>query len=259
LENGLPLLRDGRQAAFLFLPDGEDPDTLVRKEGREAFERRLTQALPLSDYLFEHLTAKVNMHSIDGRARLAEKVRPLLDRLPDSLYRDMLIQRLADMTGVDKQHIEKHLTVHAALPTGHAVNPMRSPVRLAIALLLNRTDLAQHVDVRRFQGIPAAGLPLLLELIELLQTHPHITSAALLLTRYEDTETGHVLARLAQWKPESAEDCYDYEAEFLATLEQLEKRYSPEKQLLDTAIQKGRLEKLSVEERNLLRTLSRMK
>lgn len=259
LENGLPLLRDGRQAAFLFLPDGEDPDTLVRKEGREAFERRLTQALPLSDYLFEHLTAKVNMHSIDGRARLAEKVRPLLDRLPDSVYRDMLIQRLADMTGVDKQHIEKHLTVHAALPTGHAVNPMRSPVRLAIALLLNRTDLAQHVDIRRFQGIPAAGLPLLLELIELLQTHPHITSAALLLTRYEDTETGHILARLAQWKPESAEDCYDYEAEFLATLEQLEKRYSPEKQLLDTAIQKGRLEKLSVEERNLLRTLSRMK
>jgi DNA primase len=259
LQNALPFMRDGRQISFLFLPEGEDPDTLVRKEGSQAFERRITQALPLSEYLLEHVSGQVDVRSIDGRARLAEQSRPLLEKLPDGLFRDLMIQQLAELTGVTKRSIEKHLKAPVSGSLGRRfLNPTRTPVRLAIALLLNRPDLAQKVDdTERFKSLSVPGLALLLELIEILKNKPHVQSAALLLSRYEGTETGKILDQLAQWKPEYAEDLF--EAEFLDILERLKKRHGPEKTLLENAIQKGKLEKLSAEERQLLRNLGREK
>jgi DNA primase len=82
LENTLPTLGEGRQVRFLFLPEGEDPDSLVRTEGAEAFTARLARALPLSDYLHDELAARVDMDSMDGRARLAELAKPLVAKVP---------------------------------------------------------------------------------------------------------------------------------------------------------------------------------
>jgi len=227
----------------------------------------MAKALPLSDYFFEHLSAAVDTHSIDGRARLAERARPLLNRLPDSLYRDLMLQRLADLARIDKKHIEKRITVSTRKPADRgSINPTRTPVRLAIALLLNRPDLAQKVsDIDRFKKLSVPGLGLLLELVEMLQSHPHINSVALILTRYQGTEMERILTRLAQWKPEYAEKSYEkhaedpYEKEFLGILEHLEKRYSPHQMLLENAILKGKLDELSAEERQLLKNISRTK
>src|SRR5690606_32608322 len=77
-ESVLPRMRDGRQAFFLFLPEGEDPDTLVRKEGSEGFEARMREATPLSEFFFAELSRDVNLATLDGKARLAERARPLL-------------------------------------------------------------------------------------------------------------------------------------------------------------------------------------
>lgn len=68
LETALPYMTDGRQLRFMFLPDGEDPDTLVRKEGKEAFEARMEQAMPLSAFLFNSLMPQVDLSTPDGRA-----------------------------------------------------------------------------------------------------------------------------------------------------------------------------------------------
>ena len=95
LENALPLARDGRELRFLFLPEDEDPDTLVRAEGREGFEERLKTALPLSVYLLRHLTEQVDLSHVDGRAKLAALARPLFGRMPDGVYRELLTERLA--------------------------------------------------------------------------------------------------------------------------------------------------------------------
>ena len=99
LESALPRLRDGRQAYFLFLPDGEDPDSLVRKEGKDGFEKRIKEAMPLSDYFFNELSHDVNMSSLDGRARLAERARPLIAKLPDGAFRDLMAQELEKRSG----------------------------------------------------------------------------------------------------------------------------------------------------------------
>ncbi|MFZ1536908.1 MAG: DNA primase, partial [Chromatiaceae bacterium] len=90
LETCLPQASGQQEIRFLFLPEGEDPDTLVRKEGREPFEERIRQAKPLSDFLLEHLSQGIDLTSLDGRARLGSRVTPLLARLPQGLLRDLL-------------------------------------------------------------------------------------------------------------------------------------------------------------------------
>jgi DNA primase len=96
LNNALPEVREGRQLKFLFLPDGHDPDTLVGEEGRESFEARLDQALPLSEYLVQQLSSEVDLAHADGRARFAEMARPLVAKVPEGIYRELLVERLAE-------------------------------------------------------------------------------------------------------------------------------------------------------------------
>ena len=97
LGNALPEARDGRQIRFLFLPEGHDPDSLVGEEGREAFEKRLDGALPLSEYLATALAEQADLCHADGRAQFAELARPLVTKVAPGVYRDLLIDRLASL------------------------------------------------------------------------------------------------------------------------------------------------------------------
>src|SRR5690606_12385050 len=100
VESILPRMKDGRQAFFLFLPEGEDPDTIVRKEGAAGFDTRLAQATPLSQFFFDELGRDINRNTLDGRTRLAERARPLLAQLPDGAFADLMRQELQRQTGV---------------------------------------------------------------------------------------------------------------------------------------------------------------
>src|SRR5450755_1466083 len=95
LENALPLARDGRELKFMFLPEGQDPDTLIAAEGREKFEARLQTAMPMSEYLLSHLSQQADLAHVDGRAKLAALARPLFLRMPEGVYRELLADRLA--------------------------------------------------------------------------------------------------------------------------------------------------------------------
>ncbi|RYG79344.1 DNA primase, partial [bacterium] len=100
LNNALPEARAGREMRFLFLPDGEDPDSLVGKEGAAAFEARFADALPLSEYLVQYLLQSIDVRHADGKARFVAESRPLLERLPPGPYRELLLERLAEVVGV---------------------------------------------------------------------------------------------------------------------------------------------------------------
>ena len=99
METALPVLGDGVQARFLFLPDGEDPDTLVRKEGRDGFEKRLNESLHLPEFLFEQLKQQVDFDTLDGKARLDKMAAPLIGKLPKGTLRSLMEKRLDDMIG----------------------------------------------------------------------------------------------------------------------------------------------------------------
>ncbi|PJJ97052.1 DNA primase [Lysobacteraceae bacterium NML03-0222] len=192
----LPRMRDGRQAFFLFLPDGEDPDSLVRKEGIAGFNQRLQQALPLSQFFFDALSADVQLHTLEGKSRLAERAKPLLAQIPEGAFADLMQARLAELTGLAAR---TQTAPPAARPqTGHAAaTPKRSLVREVITLLLQQPELALQAPVPYpFAELQQPGVALLIELLDLIRQRPGIQTAALLevMAAHPHTAALHKLA-----------------------------------------------------------------
>ena len=181
LESVLPRMKDGRQAFFLFLPDGEDPDSIVRSEGAAGFDARLRQATPLSQFFFDELGKDVNLASLDGKARLAERAKPLLAQIPDGAFGDLMRLRLGEITGVG-------VPQQAALPSKPkpvsrlpASNQKRSVVRAAISVLLQQPSLGLSLESPYgFKDLKQPGVDLLVELLSLVHARPEITTGALL-------------------------------------------------------------------------------
>ena len=108
LEATLPCLQDGRRARFLFLPEGEDPDTLVRSEGTDAFKARINQhAQPLADYFFQQLTEEADPRSLEGKAHMATLAAPLIDKVPGANLRTLMRQRLSEITGLNSEAVSQ--------------------------------------------------------------------------------------------------------------------------------------------------------
>jgi len=178
LESVLPRMRDGRQAHFLFLPDGEDPDTLVRKEGKDGFEKRMKESMPLSEYFFEELGRDVDISRLDGRARLAERARPLIAKLPDGAFRDLMGQELERRTGA-RAMLEPEPPARRP-DTMRPTNVQRSLVRSAITLLLAQPELAAEVEPPYpFLRLDRPGVGLLSELLDVARARPGIRPAVL--------------------------------------------------------------------------------
>ena len=195
VESVLPRMKDGRQAFFLFLPDGEDPDSIVRKEGAAGFDARLAQATPLSQFFFEELGRDINRGTLDGRARLAERARPLLAQLPDGAFADLMRQELQRQTGVDAAR-----PVAEARPPARQAVPAqqrRSLVRSVIALLLQQPSLGLQLErPYRFAELRLPGVPLLLEILDVVAQRPEISTGALL-EHFAAHEQAEALRRLA--------------------------------------------------------------
>ena len=98
LDNALPLMEDGRQIRFLFLPEGEDPDSLVRSEGKDTFEQRLDSAQPLTDYFFDSIARNINTGALDGKARLAKLALDKMEVMPRGLLYQMMLEQLGKLT-----------------------------------------------------------------------------------------------------------------------------------------------------------------
>ncbi|MFK7607988.1 MULTISPECIES: DNA primase [unclassified Pseudomonas] len=123
LEATLPCLQDGRRARFLFLPEGEDPDTLVRSEGTDAFKARINQhAQPLADYFFQQLTEEADPRSLEGKAHMATLAAPLIDKVPGANLRTLMRQRLSEITGLTSETVSQ-LAQKAPPPPQTAYDP----------------------------------------------------------------------------------------------------------------------------------------
>jgi len=203
LEISLPQTTGQQQIRFLFLPDGEDPDTLIRKEGQGAFEHRIRHAPSLSEFLFERLTDQVDMSSLDGKARLAALASPLIARVPKGLFRDMLNQRLASLVGVAAPQLEggqtnARPTVRHPARRPPANRQATTPLRLAIALILQHPHLAPAATsiANDWRRLEKPGISLLNELIDLIESHPELTPASIT-ERWRGRDSHHHLQRLA--------------------------------------------------------------
>ena len=181
LESVLPRMKDGRQAFFLFLPDGEDPDSIVRNEGTTGFDARLRQATPLSQFFFDELGKDVNLASLDGKARLAERAKPLLAQIPDGAFGDLMRQRLGEITGVGVSQTNALPSKPKPVSRLPASTQKRSLVRAAISVLLQQPSLGLALEPPYgFKDLKQPGVELLVELLSLVHARPEITTGALL-------------------------------------------------------------------------------
>lgn len=199
-ENALPLLGGNHQIRFMFLPEGEDPDSTVQSQGSEVFNRLVEQAQNYSDFFFSILTSRVDCSSMDGRARLVEMAKPYLRHVPAGVYRDMLEQRLAEISQTSintlNRHLEKPAPQQVKKPTKQGAGNM-TPIRMAITILLQHPELHQHVgETDKLNKLQQPGINILLSLLETLKAHPHLNTAALL-ERWRDTESAAHMQRLA--------------------------------------------------------------
>ena len=219
VESVLPRMRDGRQAFFLFLPDGEDPDSLVRKEGQAGFEQRLKDATPLSEFFFAELGKDVNLASLDGKARLAERARPLLTQIPDGAFRDLMLAELDRIASVQ-------LRLEPAPVAGTRRAPPRPQertlVRSAVALLVQNPGFAAAIEPPHlFSTLRQPGIPLLVELIALCRDRREISTAGVL-EHFAEREELRSLQKLAVMEFPGGED--EWRAEFLDALAQLDRQ-----------------------------------
>jgi DNA primase len=211
LQHALAEVREGREIRFLFLPEGHDPDSLVGAEGRDAFEKRLSQALPLSEYLVRELTAQGDLTHADGRASFAAAARPLIARIPAGVYHELLLNRVAEAIGLSVERLES-LWSEGPAPapaSSAAANPRSnrtrrsagrgSLVQQAVEVLLNAPELASQVNERQLQELTALGqssTDFLCEMLASLRAHP-AQSAAQVIERYRDHAYAKHLQRLA--------------------------------------------------------------
>ena len=266
LETTLPQIREGRQIRFVFLPENQDPDSFVRDNGAKAFEGALAEGVPLSDFLVQELALKVDMDSVDGRARLAELAKPLVQRIPQGVYRELLTERLAEAVGLSAAKLDALFSKDQETGRGRrsasgiaGIRSTRSPlqsgvgkpsvVRRAITLLLNNPQAGQDLNVEKLAGVTKPGTDLLRELIETVQAEPNITTAGIL-ERWRNREEGRHLGKLAAVEVPDDED-FDASAELEESLAQLAAYRQRER--MDNLVKKEGLSSLSDAERAELR------
>ena len=224
LESVLPRMKDGRQAFFLFLPEGEDPDSIVRKDGADGFATRLRDAMPLSEFLFAEMSKDVNLGTLDGKARLAERCKPLLMQIPDGAFGDLMRQRLTELTGVGARNStpDTHVPVQRArnAPATHA--PRQSLVRSAIMRLLHQPVLALSLQPPdRFVMLRQPGVELLAEIVALVRARPEINTGGLL-EHFSDRDEAAAMQKLAAQSLPGEEAAW--REEFVDAMAQLEKQ-----------------------------------
>lgn len=285
LESCLEHMKDGVYAHFLFLPEGSDPDDIIRSEGLEAFQARLSlQAQSFSDYFFQHLTSDINLQSLEGKAHLASLAQPLIERLPDGGVQKLMRIKLEQLTDIPLHQIqrdtEKNSSPHPAPEhpgPGHEYEPphnngpahprrpeyskpwlrhtatdekkkVESPCEIALRTLLHYPGLAQKApSTKDFAADDDLLAQLFVSLLETLQKNPD-TSSMQLIARWHGTAQGQMLRSLAEKEWLISED--NLEQQFFDTIEHLSRR--KQQHMLDSLTAKSQSAGLNDEEKQLL-------
>lgn len=228
LDNVLPYMTDGRQARFLFLPQGEDPDSLIGKVGKNLFEQRIVRAAPLSEYLFWHLGQGLDLQQPEARAQLKQKAIPLLQRIPAGLLRTLLIQKLAETVGISTEHLMPMLDqmAHSSIVDHHYYEATAEPeddyrhqadytdqsatshtgqyVHKLLVWLIRKPDILSRLESREQEilntlieeNLADSHAFLLKKVVEYLNSAPEASTQSILAHWY-GTPEGEQLGRLA--------------------------------------------------------------
>ncbi|WP_294833209.1 DNA primase [uncultured Gilliamella sp.] len=254
----LPCLIDGKQITFVFLPQDEDPDSFVRKVGKQGFESYLQSAPNLSQFLFDELLKQVDLSSSEGKAKLSALAIPMLEQVKAKAFRLNLLQQLGRYLGLlDVAQIEQLIrdnrqkSEDKTAEVKPSIQMKLTIMRILIGLLIQYPNLAKQVsDINIMRQAKLAGIDIFIELLELCQHYPNITTAQIL-TQCIDRPFYKQLNRLASWEHHYQDD--EISTIFSHTLKELYDNILAQRQ--DELIAKERVSGLSTAEKKELATL----
>lgn len=283
LETALPQMIDGREARFLFLPEGDDPDSLVRREGTQAFQDRVTCAMPLSEFLFEQAAQGRDLNTVEGRERFASQVLEALNKVPEGMLKSLLLESLAQRSGLAQDQLKVLLEKRAhvaqqrlaqkqveqlevespspdivksgAAPSSRARSQALSPVGRIVQLLLHEPSLVATLP-DHLEWLPEDDdASLCRELIALLKAGRY-RSPQVVLAHFQGSQQGRALAAFA--KRELLIPKADREAELSGLVEHLQyvqRQRSPQEEYAALLAQERAGQKLDKEQRQRLASL----
>lgn len=205
LENALPYLNDGKALHFVFLPDGEDPDSLVQQEGKTQFEQRLSQADDFTKVLFNKLSQEVDLTLDSGKAKLLSAALPLIEKIPSEFYQENILEQLGRLIGRTREQLNSRLKTPKQQ---HAVERKFkiTPMRQAIGILIQHPQLAKSVPhLPELAQMNIAGIGLLLRLQERALQKDN-ANTAVLLESFRDSEDYEPLVKLATWQHQISDE-----------------------------------------------------
>ena len=266
LNNALKHIREGRQIKFVFLPENDDPDTFIKKNSASIFEKELNNGKDLSDFLIEKLAEDIDIKSIDGKARLAEKAKPLISIIPDGIFKELIVNKLSESVGLSAKKLASLISEHKKNNLKIATEQKQrifnnkvqnnkkektSITKKAITLILNYPPIGRQADLNLIEKNIEPGTEILKKLIQTIQKKPDINTAGLIEVWRNDAE-GKFLGQLAS-KELPGNDEFNAQAELNDCLTQLNKSYT--KTRVTSLINKQRNENLSNDEKKELNIL----
>ncbi|WP_462146728.1 DNA primase [Pseudoalteromonas gelatinilytica] len=199
LENALPYLADGKSLKFVFLPDGEDPDSLVQKEGKDAFEARLSEADDFTKVLFNKLSQEVDLTQDAGKAKLLSDALPLIEKIPSDFYQENILEHLGRLIGRTREQLNNRVK---SPKQQHAIERKFkiTPMRQAIGILLQHPNLATSIAyMPELAEMKIAGIELFLRIQHLALEREGVTTAQIL-ESFRDGAEYDALVKLATWQ-----------------------------------------------------------
>ncbi|WP_104428098.1 DNA primase [Methylobacter tundripaludum] len=258
MESAFSSLKDGRQIRIMLLPQSHDPDSLVREEGVDGFIGRMQTAETLSEYFFGHFSNELNLSEMEGRAQLVNKAKPYLEKLPESIFKEMMFARLKELSGwANLDVLENATTLVAKQDRKIARNRPQdggrlSSARVAIALLVQNPRLAELIEQREidWSGLEFSGAALFKNILQMI-ADKNPANAAVLMECYRDTAEEKPIKALALLDSQVADD--KIEAVFCDSLDRL--LTQARETALTGLLNKGKTEGLDAQEKELLRKM----
>jgi DNA primase len=261
LENSLIHLRDGRQIKFVFLPDGDDPDSYIANNGTSKFEKQLDSGKDLSDFLIDKISENIDLNSIDGKARMAERAKPFIGKIPDGIFKELIIDKLSASVGISSKKLTALIsqvnTKESMKPKTRSYTKMMSQrssktqpsiIKKSIMLILNYPEAAKNIKHHDFKDYKKPGIKILLKLIKTTQEESNINAASLI-ERWRDDDEGKHLAKLAiNLFPDNPE--FDASKELNDSLVQITKNFYSER--INFLIKKQSKNELTEKDKNEL-------